>query len=319
MYEYYGKHVYKLGKTIEFKNRKCGYTTSYVKPLELIIISKKLRDNTLAEKILFYLLRNYRLVANREFFKCDISIIRTKITEVEEMFDKYTNEEIYKKFPEIFRNTEHKLNLKLDSDIDNIDDIDNTDDIYEEIIKNNDNVNEMYPERAHIIDKIKKRIDILDCKDKNIILNDDNFEKELCVRLLKMNKNTYEKKKVQMNKYSYLFITKLLKKIDTLHEIEKILKIKRYAVNDINEKNMHNYIRKLLNINHKLYVFGIESHSVQKNINVIKKRIEKIERIDQLQKVISDFYNSFDKIINYDHIKKQNVWKYINFTITALL
>ena len=309
MYEYYGEHVYKLGETKEFKNRQCGYTTSYVKPLELKFISKKLRNKTVGEKILFYLLKNYRLVKNREFFKCELSIIRTKFTEVEDIFNKYTDKDIYEKYSEIFKNIDPKLKFNLDNATEN------NDDIFEEIIKNNDKINKMYPVNIHIIDIIKTRIDILECKDKNIILNDDKFEKELCIQLLNMNKDKYNLKKIQINKYECLFITKILRKIDVLYEIEDILEIKRYAVNDIYDKKLNIYTKKLLDINDKLYIFGNDTHSKKKNISIMNKRIDKIERIDQLQKLITDFYNTLGDIIKFNKKISKNITHYYDFVI----
>ena len=69
MYKLYGNDVYKIGKTNDIHNRINAYTTSYIKPVEIICLSEECINYTLAEKYIFYELREFRLVPNREFFK----------------------------------------------------------------------------------------------------------------------------------------------------------------------------------------------------------------------------------------------------------
>jgi T5orf172 domain len=65
----YGSNVYKLGRTMNLKQRLSQYTTSYIQPSHFICVSfRKFRDSRKAEAVLFYILRMYRIVENREFF-----------------------------------------------------------------------------------------------------------------------------------------------------------------------------------------------------------------------------------------------------------
>ena len=65
----YGSSVYKLGRTKNLKQRMSQYTTSYIQPSHFVCVSsRKFRDSRKAETVLFYVLRIYRVVENREFF-----------------------------------------------------------------------------------------------------------------------------------------------------------------------------------------------------------------------------------------------------------
>ena len=79
----YGDNVYKLGKTKNLSNRMSSYTTSYIDKSEYIITSSELSNRNIAENILFKELEKYRINLYREFFKCDIKIIREAFEKVE--------------------------------------------------------------------------------------------------------------------------------------------------------------------------------------------------------------------------------------------
>jgi hypothetical protein len=82
----YGENVYKLGKTNNLNTRLSGYTTGYIDKSEYILTSAKLSDKNLAEKLLFTELKKYRIKDNREFFKCDIKIIKDTFEKVELLY-----------------------------------------------------------------------------------------------------------------------------------------------------------------------------------------------------------------------------------------
>lgn len=65
----YGSSVYKLGRTKNLQQRLSQYTTSYIQPSHFVCVSsRKFRDSRKAETVLFFILRTYRVVENREFF-----------------------------------------------------------------------------------------------------------------------------------------------------------------------------------------------------------------------------------------------------------
>jgi hypothetical protein len=68
----YGENVYKLGMTINPKQRLQSYSTSFLHQAIFLFISDKLSDCYKAEKVLFYLLRSERVATNREFFVVDL-------------------------------------------------------------------------------------------------------------------------------------------------------------------------------------------------------------------------------------------------------
>ena len=90
----FGDNVYKLGRSGNLDNRLASYTTYYVEPSQFMLISKdydrKFKDCIKAERVLFYILRKYRVSNKREFFQCDLEIIK----ETFERMCKFTNKMI---------------------------------------------------------------------------------------------------------------------------------------------------------------------------------------------------------------------------------
>jgi hypothetical protein len=86
MFNYYGNNVYKLGQTANIKTRLNSYVTSYIDKPEYLLVSKLLINKKLAEDLLFVELDNYRICSNREFFKCDINIIKNAFELVESIY-----------------------------------------------------------------------------------------------------------------------------------------------------------------------------------------------------------------------------------------
>jgi len=94
MYDFYGEHVYKLGNSKDIECRLKNYTTSYIKPCIVKYKSDIFRNKSLAENILFEMLKEYRISNSREFFKCNFEIIKSKIEEIVRLFDKYNDNEL---------------------------------------------------------------------------------------------------------------------------------------------------------------------------------------------------------------------------------
>ncbi len=90
----YGENTFKLGRSGNLNNRLANYTTYYISPCKFMFTSmdceRKFKDCIKAERILFYILRKYRVSNKREFFSCDISIIKDTITRI----SSFTNEMI---------------------------------------------------------------------------------------------------------------------------------------------------------------------------------------------------------------------------------
>lgn len=79
IYEWYGPNMYKLGKTENLTQRMSGYCTSYLEQSIYKHTSPYLDDIDLAEKILFASLNKYRMRNKREFFECDLDIIKNRM------------------------------------------------------------------------------------------------------------------------------------------------------------------------------------------------------------------------------------------------
>ena len=78
----YPKNTYKLGCT-KFDENKIitRYNTGHVESVNVLEMFK-VSDYKLAEKLLFHRLKNCRVYPNREFFCCDLSIIKENCTSV---------------------------------------------------------------------------------------------------------------------------------------------------------------------------------------------------------------------------------------------
>jgi hypothetical protein len=70
------EEVYKLGRTCNVANRLASYSTYYVQPSKMLYTSSKFKDCIKAERVLFYILRNYRVSEKREFFKCELTLVK---------------------------------------------------------------------------------------------------------------------------------------------------------------------------------------------------------------------------------------------------
>ena len=95
MYKIYGNNVFKIGRTTDIKKRINCYTTAYINPCEIKYISIKCDNCILAEMLIFFLIKNNRIVNNREFFKINlnetIKIIEEVIYKINNMNDTSNN------------------------------------------------------------------------------------------------------------------------------------------------------------------------------------------------------------------------------------
>jgi len=136
-------------------------------------------------------------------------------------------------------------------------------------------------------------------------------------KYLYMKKNDYEKTKIDLINKDIPKIAcynDLIHKIDGLYYLEKVLKIKRFDINSIDENiNIEKTKKILLKNIDKLYVFNDITLGKKTKEKRITAKINKILYYDQLQKFMTDCYNTFGKIIKYNIIKNNKRSTYNNF------
>ena len=102
MFSSYGQDVYKLGRTSCLEARLNNYTTSYIEPCEYKYTTNRVFQNSIyAERVMFFLLRRFRIKKNREFFKVDLDTVIDTMRKLETMSDEKI-EKIYKKILQDF-------------------------------------------------------------------------------------------------------------------------------------------------------------------------------------------------------------------------
>lgn len=89
---FYGVNVYKIGKAKNIAGRKSDYITPYLDEPKIIIASSPVKNYTVAEQIVFNRLRKYRIKQEREFFDCNIFLIKKTIDDVCILLNKYYND-----------------------------------------------------------------------------------------------------------------------------------------------------------------------------------------------------------------------------------
>jgi hypothetical protein len=88
-YKQYGENVYKLGRTNDLKKRKNGYTTPFLNDSEYLYHSKReLKNSIKAEKIMFFILKKYRIRDRREFFRVRLDLIKSVIDRIDNFSDR---------------------------------------------------------------------------------------------------------------------------------------------------------------------------------------------------------------------------------------
>jgi hypothetical protein len=87
IYKTYGNNIYKLGHTKNLNKRLNQYKTGYLEKSEYLLTSSKLQNRILGETMLFNELVKYRMNTHREFFNCDIKIIKETFEKIEKYFN----------------------------------------------------------------------------------------------------------------------------------------------------------------------------------------------------------------------------------------
>jgi hypothetical protein len=88
LFNTYGPHYYKLGRSKDLRKRIRTYQTSYIEPSFFVSVScRRFKDSDQAETLLFYLLRRFRVKNNREFFTAPLCLIRHMMLRVSALSD----------------------------------------------------------------------------------------------------------------------------------------------------------------------------------------------------------------------------------------
>lgn len=115
MFLAYGEDVFKLGRTSCLQSRLNNYVTSYIEPCEYKYSSNRIFQNSMyAERVMFFLLRRFRIKKNREFFKVGLDIVIDTMKKLEVMSDEKI-EKIYKKIIQDFCTERIMENIDNDS------------------------------------------------------------------------------------------------------------------------------------------------------------------------------------------------------------
>ncbi len=91
VFKEYGENVYKLGRTVNLTNRLKSYTTSFIEPSSFLYSSKCFHSSIKAERILFFVLRKYRIRDQREFFNIELQTAIETIKQIEECTENQIN------------------------------------------------------------------------------------------------------------------------------------------------------------------------------------------------------------------------------------
>ena len=87
LYKSYGPNIYKVGRSVNLKNRMNSYTTPFIDKSSFLYTSRKFKDSVKAERVVFYLLRAYRIKDHREFFDLQLDQIIKTIKRLEILKD----------------------------------------------------------------------------------------------------------------------------------------------------------------------------------------------------------------------------------------
>lgn len=317
IFTHYGENVYKLGKTSNLEKRIHLFTTPYIEKSRYIITSIKLIDKNIAEQILFTELKDYRIQNNREFFNCDLELIKNTFEKIETIFrDNDTQEKLL-----VYLNTNSAKINKKDIYIYNIM---NSEDL------NDDEFNILHNKKSKICQEEKYKI-IKYIFKKIFNIQIDNYEtyviyqKKLC-EIKNMSQIIYFKDKIIdkkdfniKNVYDILQIygltiddlindnnnfmtqTEFIKNIDLIKNIITNNK-SQFRVNKTNEitnsRELVNALKTALNI------YNIDIIMRQKRVMINKKRIG--ENTYKLALIDKNKYNFDEKIMDVFMNKKYN-------------
>ena len=299
MYKYHGDDVYKLGNSGDVDKRIQGYTTSYITPVLILHQTDYIRNKVLAETILFDMLKEYRIVNNREFFKCNIDIIKKTMDEIVELFNKYTDDELQYKYicktkriivkidyiDNIINSkniTEEQVSILLKKEVNDKITDDEKYSIEKHIYKTKFNLKDedityntlkkMYA-KTHVVDNYNKLIsnNVHDSKLKwiKIIIDMLGFTiKDNQILNINIHRDNFNHNKIQL-------INKLDNEFKMLFKINKTISLHFNELIQNNNKNTYTNHKFLGFINSLLKSYGMEIKAIQHSVR-IKKKIKTI-------------------------------------------
>jgi hypothetical protein len=314
MYKYYGENVKKCGNTINIDKRKNQYTTSYLEESEYLLTSEQFFDKTFAETLLFYYLNDYRMRNTREFFDCDIKIVKDAFEKVKIFFD--------------IHNSKKKLFKHLLTNIDTYYikyDLSNTQLTKDEIINLTSDVllnNEINDLNKIYIYDIKKNIEIrkkyldyfkCDSNNNELICDENKFKKWIIIKCMNLLKEDFNKCiEINDNFQNDMNDNDLIEKIKTCYWFEELLNFNRYNINEIKCDDLEKIKNEFVSNVDKLYLIYKNGESKNKILKSIHYKIKSIKNFNLLQKFVVDIYNYLIKDLYFfkkrsKYVKKQYV------------
>ena len=76
MFKHYGENVYRIGCATNVNKRCNSYKKYYPKKIYVVHKSKRIKHYTIAEKLVFKLLIEYRMKEDKDFFRCKLELIK---------------------------------------------------------------------------------------------------------------------------------------------------------------------------------------------------------------------------------------------------
>ncbi|AYV80585.1 MAG: hypothetical protein Harvfovirus3_30 [Harvfovirus sp.] len=256
MFKFYSDNFYKLGCTENMISRLNHFSTSYLKKCEVIYISKSIKYFRIAERILFKFLDQYRMERNREFFMCDIEIIKQKMDETVDLIESNEFLEIIGKFhlgvpcsihmsifcKHLFFDSKIKLMLEewQNANISNVNELKIDDDELFDRILNTDQKSFSNQEMTKKIDletkcrfigftednSIEKIIEY-----KDILNSDEEFTHHLNISLLIKNNDYITEKNKKLETYPVNNCRNYLSKIQLIKSLETIMGLNIFKIN----------------------------------------------------------------------------------------
>jgi hypothetical protein len=298
IYKYYGDNVYKCGNTSDMNKRIVSYTTSYIEKSNVVLLSDKYIDKNIAELLLFNYLKEYRLKSNREFFDCNIDIIKDAFIKIDNIFNTYNNKTLLINYL-ITSNLISKVQIKNNIFIDK------NEKFKEELIKiinnneNKDNETEYYLNYKLKFIKFWK-LKELNEYDINMYLNCEHKLNRLLILLNnienKYNVNDYIDEKTHDD-------PNLNNKIDVINNIINTLE---FDLNNLDKKisreSYYENVKKLLNDNN---FFKKDYNNNRILFNKDKHILNDKIKGSALSKLLNGFLEEFGLIIEYKHSTKK--------------
>lgn len=264
--------------------RMNGYTTPYLEESVYELTSEQFIDKTFAETVLFNFLSNHRIKSTREFFDCEIEIIKKAFDDVNIFFIKYNTKE--KIFKYLLKNYKMFFSINITS-LQKYKLIEICDNIF------------LGKQIENKYLKIKTLLELYIAKeDKYCILNtnDKNLDNKLLIKNNKINYwiNNYLFKllKNELLEYNFDIFSDIIDKINTCFWLEELIGFSRFEIDKIKSDNIDGIKKILLKNTDKLYFIYKNNNCANKTIKSIKHKINSIINENYLQKFVADIYNN---------------------------